>query len=168
MYRFAPLAALLTLPLNLLLTLLLTAWPGVARPAPPAAAHRRPAPALLLRFERTACYGPCPVDVLTIFADGRMRYQGQEHGPRTGTYAGRLRPAELLALRQAFAAARFFAFAPAYTSAALDLPTYYLRYATAGRQHQVQDYDGAPPALKALEARLIALIDAPNRWQKWR
>jgi len=162
MHRFAPFAALLTS----LLTLLLTARPGAAWPAP-TAAPRRPAPALL-RFERTACYGPCPVDVLTIFADGRMRYQGQEHGPRTGAYAGRLRPAELLALRQAFAAARFFDLAPAYTSAALDLPTYYLRYATAGRQHQVQDYDGAPPALKALEARLVALIDASDRWQKSR
>lgn len=124
------------------------------------------AAALLVRFERTACYGPCPVDVLLIFEDGRMRYQGQENGPRTGTYTARLSCSEQRALRQAFEAAQFFALAPSYTSAVLDLPTYYLTYATGGRQHRVADYDGAPAQLKALEARLVQLIEAPRRWRR--
>ncbi len=160
-----PLLHLLLISLTLSLVLLAHPAGCVAAPVGP---RPRPEPAVLIRFERTACFGPCPVDVLTIFADGRMRYQGQEHGPRTGTYAGRLSPAERQALTQAFAAARFFEFAPAYVSDRTDLPTSYLSYASAGRQHRVQDYDGAPPTLKALEARLAALIDAPGRWRRQR
>lgn len=44
-----------------------------------------PPPAPLLRYERTACMGPCPVDVLTIYADGRMRYEGGANAPRQST-----------------------------------------------------------------------------------
>jgi hypothetical protein len=148
----------------LLILLLALAWAspigvGAARPTP------QPGPDVLIRFERTACYGPCPVDVLTIFQNGRMCYRGQENSPRTGTYTGRLTAAERRELVEAFADAHFFELAPTYSSAALDLPTYYLTYATAGQQHRVTDYDGAPARLKALEARLAQLIEAPKRWR---
>jgi hypothetical protein len=133
--------------------------------APSQAAAAPPDAAILVRFERTACYGPCPVDVLTIFQDGRMRYEGQEHSPRTGTYTARLSASEQRALRQAFDSAQFFGLASTYTSEMLDLPTYYLTYATGGRQHRVADYDKAPAKLKALEARLAQLIEAPKRWK---
>lgn len=127
------------------------------------AASTRPG-AELIRFERTACYGPCPVDVLSIETNGSMRYIGREHGPRTGLFRGQLTPAERTALVRAFEAARFFEFAPSYTSRATDLPTYYLTFSQGGRTHKVTDYDGGPAALKALEKRLESLIDAP-RWR---
>lgn len=144
-----------------LFTLLALAWalaPSRATAAPPDAP-------ILVRFERTACYGPCPVDVLTIFQDGQMRYQGQENGPRSGTYTGRLSASEQRALRQAFDSTQFFGLATTYSAQAIDLPTYYLTYATGGRQHRVADHDGAPAKLKALEARLVQLIAAPRRWK---
>lgn len=146
------------------------------RPTPPPAAASAPAAgsrtsaaapsaaAELLRFERTACYGPCPVDVLVVLADGRLRYEGREHAPRRGRFGGQLTGPEQAALVQAFEEARFFEFAAAYKSRATDLPTYYLTFSRGGRSHKVADYDGAPAALKALEDRLEALIDAP-RWQ---
>lgn len=153
-----------------LLTLTLAVSAIVAacrRPTPPAAANGPAAApvAELLRFERTACYGPCPVDVLTVRNDGRLHYEGREHAPRQGRYTGQLTPAEQAALVRAFEEARFFDFAPAYKSQATDLPTYYLTFSQAGRTHKVMDYDGAPAALKALEDKLEALIDAP-RWQR--
>jgi hypothetical protein len=123
-------------------------------------------PGVLVRFERTACFGFCPVDVLTVFRNGRMCYLGQANAPRTGTYTSRLSRVERKALQQAFAEARFFDLAPAYTSNATDLPTYYLTYVDAGRQHQVEDYDQAPPQLKALETRLAQLIEAPRAWRR--
>lgn len=134
-------------------------------PSPgPAAPPTPPAAAELIRFERTACYGPCPVDVLTIFADGRMRYDGRQNAPRAGLFAGQLAARERTALTKQFEAAQFFSFAPAYTSRATDLPTYYLTYSAGGRSLRVKDYDQAPARLKSLEASLEKLIEAP-RWR---
>lgn len=143
---------------------LLAGWPAAggaagasSLPTPP------PAPQELIRFERTACYGPCPVDVLTVFADGRLRYEGRANAPRTGLFTGQLSGRECTALVKQFEAAHFFDFAPVYTSRATDLPTYYLSYSAGGRSLRVKDYDGAPASLKSLEARLAKLIDA-RRW----
>ena len=119
----------------------------------------------LIRFERTACMGPCPVDVLTIYADGQMRYEGRKEPPRLGAYAGHLSAPERTALIKEFEDAHFFDFAAAYTSQALDLPTYYLTFTLAGRSHRVQDYDRAPASLKHLEDILVKLIDA-KRWHR--
>lgn len=119
----------------------------------------------LIRFERTACMGSCPVDVLTIYTDGLMRYEGRQDSPRLGRYSGRLTADERAALVQAFETAHFFDFAPAYSSRMTDLPTYFLTYASAGRSYKVQDYDGAPASLKHLEASLEKLIDT-KRWRR--
>jgi hypothetical protein len=140
---------------------LLVSGAQACRPAPPSQA----APTELIRFERTACMGPCPVDVLTVFTDGRLRYEGEQHGPRTGIYTGQLSAEEQAALLREFEAARFFDFAPAYKSRATDLPTYYLTFSAGGRSHRVEDYDHAPATLKALEASLEKLI-AADRWQR--
>lgn len=142
------------------------AFAACRRPTPPSAGKAAaPVPSpVLVRFERTACYGPCPVDVLTVFADGRLRYEGRENAPRQGQFGGRLSAAEQAALVRAFEEAKFFEFATSYKSRATDLPTYYLTFSQAGRTHKVADYDGAPAALNALEDKLQALIDAP-RWQ---
>ena len=129
----------------------------------PLVANQGPAP-LLIELERTACMGPCPVDVLTVYADGRLRYQGQANAPRQGSYAGQLTGREQAELVQAFDEARFFNFAPAYVADVSDLPTYFLTYVRDGQRLKITDYAGAPPALKALEARLTRLIDA-NRWR---
>ncbi|WP_375419030.1 DUF6438 domain-containing protein [uncultured Hymenobacter sp.] len=134
------------------------------RPTPPSASKAPAPPPVLVRFERTACYGPCPVDVLTVFADGRLRYEGRENAPRQGQFGGQLSPSEQAALVRAFEEARFFDFATSYKSRATDLPTYYLTFSQAGRTHKVTDYDGAPAALNALEDQLESIIDAP-RWQ---
>lgn len=143
--------------------LLLAAVPG-CRTKAPAAAPAADTAAELIRFERTACMGPCPVDVLVLYADGRMRYDGREKSPRTGIYTGQLSEAERQALVQEFEAARFFEFAPVYTSQLSDRPTYYLTFTSAGRRHRVKDYDNAPAQLHALEDSLIQLIKAP-RWR---
>ena len=152
--RLLPAAAFLPLALALMA-------PTSCRPAklPESAA------AVLIEFQRTACMGPCPVDMLTVYADGRLRYEGQANAPRQGRYAARLAGPQQAELVRAFEEARFFEFAPAYKSRATDLPTYYLTYARADRRLKITDYDGAPPALKALEARLETLIETAD-WQR--
>ncbi len=85
--------------------------------------------------------------------------------PRQGTYAGRLTAAERKQLVAKFDAANFFAFQDSYVSTKSDYPTKYITYWKGGKSKRIRDYDGAPAALKALEAELIKLIKA-DRWQQ--
>lgn len=119
----------------------------------------------LMQLERTACMGPCPVDQITVYTDGRMEYKGGENATRQGIYVGRLTAAERKRLIAKFDAANFFAFQDSYVSNKLDYPTKYITYWKAGKSKRIRDYDGAPAALKALEAELIKLIKA-DRWQQ--
>jgi hypothetical protein len=109
--------------------------------------------------------GPCPVDQLTVYSDGRLAYQGGDNAPRTGSFAGQLTAAERKELIAKFEAANFFSFQDSYTSTASDLPTKYITYWQGKKNKRIRDYDGAPTALKALESELISLIKA-DRWQQ--
>jgi hypothetical protein len=141
------------------LILLLTATAFIAcRPV-------RVATEKLIQLERTACMGPCPVDQLTVYADGRLLYYGGANAPRTGSFAGQLTTAERKKLVAKFEAANFFAFQDSYVSIASDLPTKYITYWQGKKTKRIQDYDGAPAALKALESELIDLIKT-DRWQR--
>lgn len=141
-----------------LLLLLLTASIAACRPVQAATEK-------LVQLERTACMGPCPVDRLTVYTDGRLEYKGEKNAPRQGFYAGQLSVAERQQLAAKFEAAGFFGFQDSYVTAVSDLPTKYLTYWQGSRSKRIRDYAGAPAALKALEAELITLIKA-DRWQK--
>ncbi|GGF53387.1 hypothetical protein GCM10011375_06140 [Hymenobacter qilianensis] len=141
-----------------MLLLLTIAWLAACRPVQAATEK-------LIQLERTACMGPCPVDEITVYTDGRMEYKGGENAPRQGTYRSRLTAAERKQLIAKFDAANFFAFQDSYVSTKLDYPTKYITYWKGGKSKRIRDYDGAPAALKALEAELIKLIKA-DRWQQ--
>lgn len=119
----------------------------------------------LMQLERTACMGPCPVDQLTVYSDGRMEYKGGANAPRAGDYVGLLTAEERKQLTAQFEAANFFAFCDSYVSSLSDLPTTYITYWQGDKSKRIRDYDGAPAALKVLEAELIKLI-AADRWRQ--
>ncbi|MGY2131209.1 DUF6438 domain-containing protein [Hymenobacter sp. HD11105] len=118
-----------------------------------------------MQLERTACMGPCPVDQLTVYSDGRMTYKGGANAPRTGSFAGQLTPAERKELTAKFDAAKFFAFQDSYVSTLSDLPTRYITYWQGTKSKRIRNYDGAPAALLALEVELLNLIKA-DRWRQ--
>ena len=60
------------------------------------AAATQPEPVLV--FERTPCYGTCPAYVATIFADGRVEYEGQRFVLVRGKQTFRLPPDTVAAL----------------------------------------------------------------------
>jgi hypothetical protein len=119
----------------------------------------------LVQLERTACMGPCPVDRLTVYTDGRLEYEGQKNAPRQGFFAGQLTGPEREQLAAKFAAADVFSLQDSYVAPVSDLPTKYLTYWQGSRSKRIRNYAGAPESLKALEAELITLIKT-ERWQK--
>lgn len=119
----------------------------------------------VIALETTECRGTCPVQRLTVFSDGRVRYVGEAHTERLGTYKLTLPERELSRLRTCFRNARFFEFKTSYQAKVSDLPSTYLTFSDAGRSHTVLDYHGTPKAVKELEAEVLALLKRKG-WRK--
>lgn len=112
----------------------------------------------VIALETTPCRGTCPVQQLTLYADGRVSYVGLEHTERLGTYELRLPKREVARLKKCFRNARFFDFKTSYQAKVSDLPSTYLTFSDGGRTHTVLDYYGTPQAVKELEAEVLALL----------
>lgn len=108
-------------------------------------------------LQRTGCFGTCPDYTLTVFASGRIQYQGKAFVKLGGSHAGEIGPEQLNALDRAFARADFCHRKPKYDYGVLDDPrarvTYRPRTTNAACpnmsvQHAVDDE--APRAIRDL------------------
>jgi len=82
---------------------------GSSPPTPPRQPESKEVkPYLLASLRRTACYGRCPSYLLEVFSDGVVKWYGERWVKVTGTAVTQLSPAQLDALRAAFAHAKYF------------------------------------------------------------
>src|SRR5690349_3473487 len=61
-----------------------------------------------ITLERTACFGVCPVYTLTIYEDGTVVYEGENHVEVMGTQTFEIDPATVDQIVDAFADAGYF------------------------------------------------------------
>ncbi len=90
--------------------------------AAPAAtvAPKQAAPVLV--FQRTPCYGRCPAYTATIFADGRVEYDGQRFVPLLGKHTLALPAAKVNALLAEAKRINFNSLQERYAGNTSDLP----------------------------------------------
>ncbi len=117
----------------------------------------------LIRLERTACYGTCPVYTVTIDAHGAVTYEGIEYVRVKGRQTGRIPVARVAAILDTARRIRFFALADRYARPVTDLPTTFVTITEAGRSKKVEDYTDAPDGLRQLE-REIDEAAGTKRW----
>ncbi|WP_288379512.1 DUF6438 domain-containing protein [uncultured Massilia sp.] len=118
---------------------------------------------------RSACYGTCPVYEIDVFADGRVRYTGEEHVKTTGTHEARLSPHAVTQLAAAIQAARFETLGGSYQDGNdgcrdlfTDAPSLTIGVKRTGRLLRVNYYTGCSgPAVPS--ARIHALADTIDR-----
>jgi hypothetical protein len=119
--------------------------------------------AVLATFERTACYGFCPVFEVAVLRSGRVEYKGHANVLHCdGTM--QLTPEQLKELEGLFVDARFMSLADEYTSYdATDGPTIVTTYMPRpGVTKRVEHYTGdlhVPEVLEAFEEQFARIID---------
>ena len=102
-------------------------------------------------FTKGACLGPCPSYTATVWADGRVLYNGQANVPRLGTFSLRMAPATVAMLLQQAKNLYFNELPGHYASGATDIPATTLTiYQTKGRRKTVVVEDNAPDEVNAL------------------
>lgn len=124
---------------------------------------------LVVRFEKTFCFGTCPVFSVEVFQDGSVRYEGVEFVLHRGTVAGRLGSEEMDALRAAFRKAKFLEIVGSRwdcTEQWTDYETVVVGLRDGGKYQEVEDYQGCRGGSKSLRT-LEAEIERILRVEQW-
>ena len=131
---------------------------------------------VLIRMERTSCFGTCPVYSIELHGDGSGTYTGQKHVNDAGPHTFRVGHAEVVRLLTAFFNVRFFELRDKYDDFATlaprgddkfevvmssdsDLPTTVLRLQIADQSKTIVLRDNYPAELRELtEEDLVAKL----------
>ena len=139
---------------------------------------------LLISLQRTACYGSCPDDKVTIDGKGNVvfttrppldggvsavhREFSNSTGVRvSGTYRTVVSKADVASLLQKFRAADFFSLKDEYSSAVTDNPTYILSIETGNGSKTVVDYVGERAGMPPVVTTLQNAVDKMAGTERW-
>ena len=139
----------------------------------PALAQPSAVPAdTVIKLERTSCFGACPVYSVTLDGTGAVTYDGVKYVHIVGRQADRVAISRIAAILEAAQRIGFFELRDHYRTIenpdgsrtiVTDLPTTIVTITSGGRTKRVEDYLGAPDALKELEQQ----IDDIARTRRW-
>jgi hypothetical protein len=116
----------------------------------------------VITMRRTACFGPCPIYLVTIYGDGTVMYQGYRHVSVTGIQTGQIPRADVRNLVNEMALRGYFFFPAGYISGITDQPTVTTSLSINGIRKSFYDYAG-PAWIKDIENR----IDEVAGTDKW-
>jgi hypothetical protein len=128
-------------------------------------------PITTIVLERTACFGTCPVYVLTVHSSGVVEFTGTKNVKATGPQTGKISAANFAKLVKKIGEIDFFSLRDRYDgknpdgtgSTVTDLPTRKTTVTRGDETKTVVDYFRGPPGLTELEL----LIDELANSGKW-
>ncbi|MDX5348568.1 MAG: DUF6438 domain-containing protein [Hymenobacteraceae bacterium] len=114
---------------------------------------------LLFRFEKTPCYGSCPVYEAEVYADGSGIYNGKYHVAKTGEHRFQLSQTVIDHIQQEVEKMNFFELQDVYKTEATDFPSTILTMYRNGKSKTVTHEQGGPEALVKLNNYIHSRIE---------
>ncbi|MEY3368637.1 MAG: hypothetical protein RI973_1792 [Bacteroidota bacterium] len=117
---------------------------------------------LFVAYEKTACFGRCPVYQVQLYSDGKATWNGRMNVSKLGNYEGRVSQEQLKAIRQKVHDVRFLDFENAYPTDGqriVDLPVTITYIRIGDMDKTVKNTHGAPQSLKEFEKYLEAVFE---------
>jgi hypothetical protein len=111
---------------------------------------------LVLKFERTGCYGNCPAYRLAIHGDGRVEYEGVRDVQTVGKKTGTISEADLQSILTAVDKANYFSVGTDVSEEkckcrqCTDFPSVITELTVKDAHHNVDHYLGCGCAMKEL------------------
>jgi hypothetical protein len=135
------------------------------------AVARADSPVTTIVLERTACFGTCPVYVLTLHSSGAIEFVGTKNVQAKGPQTGRISAKDFARIVKKIDEIDFFNLRDRYDgknpdgtgSTVTDLPTRKITVTRGEQTKTVEDYFRGPPGLVELEL----LIDELAKSGKW-
>jgi Domain of unknown function (DUF6438) len=139
--------------------------PPVIKPPPP-----KPHPhEVLATLQRTACYGTCPIYVVTVYRDGVVEFDGEEYTKTKGKATGQITLAQVDAIEAVFVDHHYTSLLDSYEKMAVtDMPSANTSYRSLdGHVKHVAHYLGTssdvPNSLSTIEQALDELLGT-DQW----
>ena len=119
----------------------------------------------IIKMERTACYGTCPVYSLAIYGNGTVIYNGDRFVNVTGKQVSQISQEKFKQLVREFYSIGYFSLSDEYTSSVTDLPSTKTSIQISGIKKSVYDYSNAPQKLRNLEKEIDEFSNS-SQWVK--
>jgi hypothetical protein len=121
---------------------------------------------VLAIYERTPCYGQCPIFKLTIYTDGKAVYEGRNWVDMIGTFRTVVSKEQTDRLMAAAKEIDYFSLKEEYNNEMVtDLPSVVTQISNDGVLKRVRNRRGGPSSLKTLYNVFDAIV-AESFWTK--
>jgi hypothetical protein len=117
----------------------------------------------IVSFQKTACFGQCPVFEAKIFSDGRAEYFGEKYAPHIGHFSAKLTKnwlADFMKTAQNYAFFDLESYYPTSHQKIPDLPMTVTFVEFEGKKWRIEDHFDAPLALRDFEKKVETQIEA--------
>ena len=114
---------------------------------------------LIISFQRTPCYGTCPIYKMEILSDGSAFYHGERFVDRIGDYEFTVSQETINYILKKAVEIGFFELEDIYTANITDLPKTITFIKNGKDEKRVIDYYDAPKGLKEFESLVDGCID---------
>jgi Domain of unknown function (DUF6438) len=123
----------------------------------------------LMVYEKTLCFGKCPVFTFTIYNNGFATYEGKQNVEKIGFYGTELARINIDELKKSLVESKYFDMEEIYnTPKVTDVPSVFTTVTIESKRKKIMAKMGAPEELKNIH-RLIdrfikytELIEMPN------
>lgn len=128
---------------------------------------KNPADSLIIAFEKTACFGRCPVYKIKVYASGFAVYEGLNFSEKMGLYATRFSQEKIERIFESAEKIEFFELASEYENPQVtDLPSTITMLNNDGKKHRIKARIGTPEKLQIFQENLsVTLNEMP--WQPY-
>ena len=121
---------------------------------------------IVIRLDRSGCYGTCPSYSVTITQSG-VTFEGGAFGVVRGRHTAMTDPTEVRELARRFVDANFYSMNSDYAASVTDCPTYTLSISIDGYAKKIGDYMGRWVGMPAVVSELEDAVDSFAQTDRW-
>jgi hypothetical protein len=123
---------------------------------------------LRISFERTQCFGDCPIYKVTVAGDGTVSWHGEAFVKTKGSAVAQIAPEKVRGLFEAFRKAEFFWLFDRYIATGIaDVPYHITTIAFDGHTKTVTEYAGEEMGMPEVVHELEWAIDEAANTAQW-
>ena len=128
----------------------------------------QPKDSLIIAFEKTPCFGRCPVYKIKVYESGFALYEGINFAEKMGMYSTVLTQSQIDNIYQSAIEIGYFKLDPEYNNPLIsDLPSTLSRINYGGKDHRIMARNNVPEKLKVFHDNLsITLLE--KDWKPYR
>ena len=121
-------------------------------------------PEIILSFKQTACFGTCPIYVMTIDENGHVLYEGERFVDKLGVYTKDLSKDEQKELFKYLNDFEWELYKDEYRTQVTDLPSTIVQYRTKKVDKKITITGEHPKELDALTQKIQAIANHRDGW----